>query len=413
MTPPIQSTTPVQTDAIEMQNLVSDLEQGRQGHARMGKSSSSNGSPPCFLSCVLSNFDNNRNVNVKLLIKRWKPHCDFFIRLLLVSTFLDDSMRTLTNFPALVQQLVEQGFLKHFASSTSSSASTSEDDSSPFLTVTAAVILTFGLLSQLLGSLTLLAKNMHDPFADVATAALIGWTVLSPVLFSQLSNWEYVAESMSLLGGLFMLRAHLVHNQSNVTTVNLYQPVETNVSSSTSKASIGARTQLLGRILLPSMHIYYTGVFCYKLLSEEETNSALKYIAGWSMFVLNAIVLLGLLISSTFVAVGLKSRMVAFCLALVNIVFAFHQHSFFRMLYMENGEWKYNDSNINMPDVVTSKDINAFDFEAWEVYDLHRYYFFLGMSISGSLLMLSMFGPGDVAVEKDEVLLPVVGRNID
>ena len=170
---------------------------------------------------------------------------------------------------------------------------------------------------------------------------------------------------------------------------------------------------MLGRVLLPSMHIYYTGIFCYKLLSEEETNSALKYIAGWSMFVLNTLILLGLLISSTFVAVGLKSRMVAFCLALVNIVFAFHQHSFFRMLYMEHGEWKYNVSNVNMPDVVTSKDINAFDFEPWEVYDLHRYYFFLGMSISGSLLMLSMFGPGDVAVEKDEVLLPVVSRNID
>jgi len=409
MTPPVQSTIPVQTDAVEMQNLVSDLEQGQ---GRKSSSSSNSPSPPCFLSCVMSNLDVNRNINVKLLAKRWKPHFDFFIRLLLVSTFLDDSMRTLTNFPALVQQLVEQGFLKHFVSSASDNSS-EDDNSSPLLTVVAAVILTFGLVSQLLGSLTLLAKNMHDPFANHATAALIGWTVMSPVLFSQLSNWEYVAESMSLLGGLFMLRAHLVYNQSNGVIVNRYQPVETNVNGSSSSSNIGARTQLLGRVLLPSMHIYYTGIFCYKLLSEEETNSALKYIAGWSMFVLNTLILLGLLISSTFVAVGLKSRMVAFCLALVNIVFAFHQHSFFRMLYMENGEWKYNVSNVNMPDVVTSKDINAFDFEPWEVYDLHRYYFFLGMSISGSLLVLSMFGPGDVAVEKDEVLLPVVSRNID
>eukprot|EP00554_Chaetoceros_debilis_P010962 CAMPEP_0194108892 /NCGR_PEP_ID=MMETSP0150-20130528/8520_1 /TAXON_ID=122233 /ORGANISM="Chaetoceros debilis, Strain MM31A-1" /LENGTH=411 /DNA_ID=CAMNT_0038797715 /DNA_START=143 /DNA_END=1378 /DNA_ORIENTATION=- len=405
MTPPVQSTIPLLTDSsIEMQNLVSDLEQG-QGQGRKSSSSSGSPSPPCFLSCVMSNLDVNRNINVKLLAKRWKPHFDFFIRLLLVSTFLDDSMRTLTNFPALVQQLVEQGFLKHFVSSASDNSS-EDDNSSPLLTVVAAVILTFGLVSQLLGSLTLLAKNMHDPFANHATAALIGWTVMSPVLFSQLSNWEYVAESMSLLGGLFMLRAHLVYNQSNATIVNRYQPVETNVNGSSSSSNIGARTQLLGRVLLPSMHIYYTGIFCYKLLSEEETNSALKYIAGWSMFVLNTLILLGLLISSTFVAVGLKSRMVAFCLALVNIVFAFHRHPFFRMLYMENGEWKYNVSNVNMPDVVTSKDINAYDFETWEVYDLHRYYFFLGMSISGSLLVLSMFGPGDVAVEKDEVLLP-------
>ena len=42
-----------------------------------------------------------------------------------------------------------------------------------------------------------------------------------------------------------------------------------------------------------------------------------------------------------------------------------------------------------------------------------RYYFFEGLSFSGALLLLAQFGPGEIAVEEDEVLLGDVQRARD
>ena len=73
----------------------------------------------------------------------------------------------------------------------------------------------------------------------------------------------------------------------------------------------------------------------------------------------------------------------------------------------EGGKWRYNEVEMrkSMPRVALPKDISEHDFKPWLVYDLHRYYFFQGLSSSGALLLLAHFGPGKIAVEEDEVLL--------
>ena len=73
----------------------------------------------------------------------------------------------------------------------------------------------------------------------------------------------------------------------------------------------------------------------------------------------------------------------------------------------------YNKENMSFLNVALPTDIGLGDFELEQIYDLHRYYFFQGLSTSGALLLLAQFGPGEMAVEKDEVLLPVVQRAQD
>ena len=51
--------------------------------------------------------------------------------------------------------------------------------------------------------------------------------------------------------------------------------------------------------------------------------------------------------------------------------------------------------------------------ESYHIFDLHRYYFFQGLSTSGALLLLAQFGPGKIAVEENEVILPVMQRAQD
>ena len=60
------------------------------------------------------------------------------------------------------------------------------------------------------------------------------------------------------------------------------------------------------------------------------------------MFVVDTAVFVVLVLSCALVAAGLKSRTVALSLALVNLGFVCYQHPFFRYVWIEGGEWKYD-----------------------------------------------------------------------
>ena len=240
-----------------------------------------------------------------------------------------------------------------------------------------------GLLAQFIGSISLLA--LFQP--DIVTKMLIGWTIVQLVLYAQLSNSEFVAESISLIGGLFMLRAHLVYEHT--------------------RSGTGAKTQLLGRLLLPAMYMYYSGKYLHSAFTLDETSGVGNFFSSLSMFVIYTAMLLALVIGCILVAAGLQSRIIALVLAIVNISFVFYQHPFFRFLYYEGGELKVKDNIWSLDVALPTDDTSVSDFDMWQIYDLHRYYFFLGLSTSGALLLLVQFGPGQIAVQKDEKMLPV------
>lgn len=351
---------------IEMKHLVeNDLEQGVPFVKTSGAKKSEGLSQK-----ILQPLD--QWCNVKLLMRTWGPRLEFVVRLMLVSTFFDDSFRMAMNLPDHIKQVGENGYLTRWFA----------EGSPELANFFAAFMLGIGLLAQFIGSVSLLA--LFQP--DIVTKMLIGWTIMQPVLYAQLSNSEFVGESISLIGGLFMLRAHLVYEHT--------------------RSGTGAKTQLLGRLLLPTMYMYYSGKYLHSAFTLDETSGVGNYISSLSMFVIYTAMLLVLVIGCILVAAGLQSRIIALVLAIVNISFVFYQHPFFRFLYYEGGEWKVKD-NIWLLDVALPTDTSVADFDIWQIYDLHRYYFFLGLSTSGALLLLVQFGPGQIAVQKDEKMLPV------
>ena len=351
------------TDA-EMQNPLiapKDLEGGYAGKAKreMSKPKKSSG----IMERIVMPLE--ERYSLKKLSQVWGPKLEFIARLMLVGVFLDDSLRTAMNFSNQIEQ-IDQGW--HCG------------------LVVPAIVLGIGLISEFLGALCLITLRNTDG----ATIALIGWTIVQPVLYGQLSNVQFVTESLSLLGGLLMLRAHLVFDQA--------------------REGIGARTQLIGRLLLPAMYLYYAWRFILTSFAYEETSSVAMFISSLSMFVINAAMIVGFMIGSAFLFFGLKSRFVALMLALINIGVVFYQHPFFRYIWYEGGEWKYDEDNMPNPSYVLPSDVSPLEvvYDATVIYDLHRYYFFMGLSTSGALLLLAQFGPGEYAVQKAEVLLPRV-----
>eukprot|EP00979_Chaetoceros_neogracilis_P001139 scaffold197_cov268-Chaetoceros_neogracile.AAC.54 len=314
--------------------------------------------------------------NLKNLCRLLGPRFEFTVRLMLVSTFIDDSIRVLMHFSEHMEQIVEQGCLKWL----------SEPSFAFFI---AAVLLGIGLLAQSIGSFCLLARVELDG----ATKVLIGWVIVQPVLYLQLWNFGFLAESLSLIGGLLMLRSHLVLDQAEY---------------------VVARMQLISRLLLPSMYLYYAGKFLISAITLDETNNFAAFVLSLSMFLFSIAALVGLVIGSMLVSIGLKSRFVALSLALINLGFVFYQYPFFRFVYLCGGQWKIRD-DIPMPHVSLPEDVYPGDWDLlqirWQIYDLYRYYFFLGLSNSGALMLLAQFGPGEIAVQKDEIMIPT--RAID
>lgn len=97
----------------------------------------------------------------------------------------------------------------------------------------------------------------------------------------------------------------------------------------------------------------------------------------------------------------------ALALALVNLVLTCARHPLFVLLSREGGEWKYDDAALakSVPHVSLPKNLAPGDLDSSLIFDMHRYYFFQGLSTSGALLLLALYGPGELAVEEDEVLL--------
>lgn len=304
-----------------------------------------------------------------LLLRKWGRHIDFIIRLMLVSTFLDDSFRTLMHFSEEASQIGESALLVWLA---------------PFLT---KIVLAMCVLAQIVGSICVLAL-VHP---NSATKVLIGWVIAQPMLNGQLSNLGFITESLTLIGGLLMLYAHVSTVGKNDSRV--------------------ARTQMIGRMLLPAVYLYRVTRYLSSAFTLNETTSLGMYISSLSAFVINVALVTALLIGSALMATGLKSRCVAFFLAIMNIAFVCHQHPFLLYVVRKDGEWKYNEF-MPLPNAagLPVDGYNASDFELSQIYNLHVYYFFLGLSNTGALLLLTRFGPGESAIEKDEVLLPKVRR---
>lgn len=324
----------------------------------------------------------DERINIKLLLRVWGPRFELVVRLILVASFLDDSFRIASHFPEHTKQIGEQGCLIWMMEMFPEIAR--------FI---ATAVVGLGLTIQVFGSLCLLA--LIQP--DIATKALIGWTIAQPVLYKQIENVEFIAESLSLTGGLFMMYARIISERE--------KRDDTIVNSSKTVRERGmtrkwiAQMQLLGRLLLPVLYLYRAGLIVLSMFDHTLSKT-----------VINAVMLCYLILSSTLVATGLRSRTIALVLALANLGYIFCMYPFMRFVLLDNGEWKFDETELRkypIPHAALPINTSPNDFELWQIYDLHRYYFFHGLSVSGALLLLTQFGPGKIAVEENEPLLPI------
>lgn len=359
----------------------------------------------------------DEHTNVKPLLRVWGPRVHFFVRLLVIGTFIDDSLRCAMHFKVHVRQVGEHGYLRQIA-----------ETSPDLIDGLAAVFLTLGLFAQSVGSVCLL--TLVQP--EAAIVALMAWTIAQPVLYAQLANAHYVATSLALFGGLLILRAHL-RSSDRASSSSRRAPVGggalcgASCGSETAeeeevRAAAVARMQLLGRLLLVGPYVLQAGAIAQADLSASLAAERHRAAHSASMYGVDALVLVALLLGGALVAAGLRSRVVALTLALANGAYSlFVLHPLWAFASPPSGgrgasgEWTYHEGAMraSMPRLALPPDLSESDFEPWLLYDLHRYYLFHSLSTSGALLALAHVGPGEIALEEDEILLGDAQRAVD
>ena len=203
--------------------------------------------------------------------------------------------------------------------------------------VVATASLGTGLLAQSLGSLCLLALVRPD----AAATALIAWAMVQPVLYAQLSNLEFLSESISVLGGLLMLRVHLISAKRR----RLASAPSGKALDSVADSSL-ALARLLGRLLLPAAYVHRAGIYLLRAFALDETADVAAFLSSLSAFAINVALLAGLVVASFLVAAGLKSRTVALALAAANLCYTAYSHPFLALLRREGGAWAVDEDAV-------------------------------------------------------------------
>merc|ERR1711937_666228 len=110
-----------------------------------------------------------------------------------------------------------------------------------------------------------------------------------------------------------------------------------------------------------------------------------------------------LVVGSVLVAHGLRSRLVAFLLGLANIGLVCYRDPIFRYLALdEDGKLTVAGPIYqNLPKAYAIHEA-LLSADPWEIWGLHKYYFFIGLSTSGALLLLAQHGSGAGAVRNKQ-----------
>ena len=132
----------------------------------------------------------DERVPLKHLYKRWGGRAQFLVRLVTLATFIDDVVRVTVHWGEHVDS-VSNGYLSQLFG----------EGWYALTTALPVALLALGLVTQGVSTALILA-NVH---ADVGTCCLLAWCMLHPALYAQLSNFEFCAETITLMGGLFIL----------------------------------------------------------------------------------------------------------------------------------------------------------------------------------------------------------------
>ena len=198
--------------------------------------------------------------------------------------------------------------------------------------------------------------------------AYIGRNQEERMLNCKMALWSRMLRAAGGIGSAMELGCNIGLNLQALK--KLRPELELSGTEINAQAAAIARTQLVGRLLLP-VYLYHVGLILRGNLADARRRTD----RNLTMWIVDTSVLLLLLVGCSLVAAGLRSRTVALSLAVLNLAFVVYQHPFFTLVWREGGAWKFDEAELrrSMPHVELPDDVSENDMTSWMVVDLHRY----------------------------------------
>jgi len=281
----------------------------------------------------------DEKVNLKHVYRRVQA----LARLLVVFTFADDAVRVATDYRGQVRTFQMVGWPQ------------------PQLVPVACVIV------QSIGVIAVLS----DLRPQLGCGMLIVWTTVHPFLYAQQTNFEFVLESVTVIGGLFILLS------SERAKSRALQQLPSDLKEEKH------RLLLVGRVCVAAVFFYY----CAK--------GGYERIGGWAgsnhedplVAALDGVLLVLLGIVTGLMVFGMKSRACALLLALIMTASALYTHPWYITM------WSTQTFRLSMVVGFNNRKVSA-----WLYSDHQRYFFFQQMSTVGALLQIVVHGPGKYSI---------------
>ena len=151
-------------------------------------------------------------------------------KVLIVTTFVEDALRVILSFGVQQESMRIAGW-----------ENAALQTALPVLSICV----------QLVGSLLVVLPSNAGPRAVAGCYVLLGWCVFHPFMYKQQTNWEFMLETTTIMGGLLVL---LSHEQLNVHASDLSLPGTAKPTEALKERA--NRLQMVGRLLITAIFLY-------------------------------------------------------------------------------------------------------------------------------------------------------------
>jgi len=254
------------------------------------------------------------------------------------------------------------------------------------------------------GSLLIVMPKEGSRVPEAGCYLLLAWCLWHPFMYRQQTNWEFVLETCTIMGGLLVLLSHVQTSHHDARQAAQQGKLPSKAPSSegggvqdgaTSPLLISAgRNQATGRVLITAVFIFYAfqKVHGYAKRLQQRTEDY-----DWLTPIGEAVVIIGGLYVCSLIIIGMKSRWCALLLALAMCVTDLYMHPFW--LFMFSTRTYLMEGVAGM---------EGYEVDAFTMADHQRYFFFQTMSTVGALLLLMVHGPGKLSMDEQNGPLQII-----
>ena len=176
--------------------------------------------------------DTSREIDARFNIKTVHRRLQALAKVLIVTTFMEDALRVFISFHVQQNSMRIAGW--HW----------------PFLHTALPV---FSFVVQTSGSLLVVVPGDNER-SLVGCYILFAWCLWHPFMYRQQTNWEFLLETCTIMGGILILISHLMLSPP---AIKAGLPRVHSSTADTPHNNRAHRIQAAGRMLVCSIFLYY------------------------------------------------------------------------------------------------------------------------------------------------------------